>query len=89
MQFDCVVQRLGPVDVGCKNPVCSGLLECSLRSLDSRAGCPYVVRLGFSKIWEGAMSVSADFLPEFDSEMASARRTLERIPEDKLGWKAA
>jgi hypothetical protein len=36
---------------------------------------------------EGAMSVSADFLPEFDSEMAAARRTLERIPEDKLAWK--
>ena len=33
------------------------------------------------------MSVSADFLPEFDSEMAAARRTLERIPEDKLAWK--
>src|SRR5260370_23369918 len=33
------------------------------------------------------MSVSADFLPEFDAEMAAARRTLERIPEDKLAWK--
>lgn len=33
------------------------------------------------------MGVSAEFLPEFDLEMASARRTLERIPEDKLGWK--
>jgi uncharacterized damage-inducible protein DinB len=33
------------------------------------------------------MGVSAEFLPEFDSEMASTRRTLERIPEDKLGWK--
>ena len=33
------------------------------------------------------MSVTAEFLPEFDSEMASARRTLERIPEDKLAWK--
>jgi uncharacterized damage-inducible protein DinB len=38
-------------------------------------------------LWEGAMGVSAELLPEFDSEMASARRTLERIPEDKLGWK--
>src|ERR1700693_4924142 len=33
------------------------------------------------------MGVSAEFLPEFDLEMASTRRTLERIPEDKLGWK--
>jgi uncharacterized damage-inducible protein DinB len=33
------------------------------------------------------MAVSAEFLPEFDLEMAAARRTLERIPEDKLAWK--
>jgi len=33
------------------------------------------------------MGVSAGFLPEFDLEMASTRRSLERIPEDKLGWK--
>ena len=30
----------------------------------------------------------ADFmLPEFDHEMANTRKTLERIPEDKLDWK--
>jgi uncharacterized damage-inducible protein DinB len=33
------------------------------------------------------MGVSGEFLPEFDLEMAAARRTLERIPEDKLDWK--
>src|SRR5260370_9676133 len=33
------------------------------------------------------MGISAEFLPEFDAEMAAARRTLERIPEDKLAWK--
>ena len=33
------------------------------------------------------MGVSAEFLPEFDSEMSATRRTLERIPEDKLAWK--
>jgi uncharacterized damage-inducible protein DinB len=33
------------------------------------------------------MGISAEFLPEFDAEMASTRRTLERIPEDKLAWK--
>src|SRR6476646_9316708 len=26
-------------------------------------------------------------LPEFDMEMAKTRTALERIPEDKLGWK--
>jgi uncharacterized damage-inducible protein DinB len=26
-------------------------------------------------------------LPEFDMEMANTRKTLERVPEDKLGWK--
>ena len=33
------------------------------------------------------MGLSEKLLPEFDLEMASARRTLERIPEDKLAWK--
>jgi uncharacterized damage-inducible protein DinB len=27
------------------------------------------------------------FLPEFDMEMDSTRRTLERVPDDKFGWK--
>jgi len=36
---------------------------------------------------EDSMSISAQLLPEFDQEMAAARRTLERIPEDKLAWK--
>lgn len=26
-------------------------------------------------------------LPEFDQEMAGARKTLERVPEDKFAWK--
>ncbi len=33
------------------------------------------------------MSVSEGVLREFDQEMAGVRRTLERIPEDKLAWK--
>lgn len=33
------------------------------------------------------MSISQGLLPEFDQEMASTRKTLERIPEDKLTWK--
>ena len=33
------------------------------------------------------MKLSDLFLTEFDPEMATARTTLERIPEDKLSWK--
>ena len=34
------------------------------------------------------MSYAEQILPEFDAEMASVRKVLERIPEDKLEWKA-
>lgn len=34
------------------------------------------------------MSQSQSLLPEFDHEMSNTRRTLERIPDDKLTWKA-
>ncbi|HTR39847.1 MAG TPA: DinB family protein [Bryobacteraceae bacterium] len=33
------------------------------------------------------MKISEMLLPEFDQEMANTRKTLERIPEDKFGWK--
>ncbi|HTS10734.1 MAG TPA: DinB family protein [Candidatus Limnocylindrales bacterium] len=33
------------------------------------------------------MSLSEALLPEFDQEMATARKTLERVPDDKLAWK--
>ncbi len=33
------------------------------------------------------MKLSDLYLSEFDQEMATARKTLERIPEDKLAWK--
>jgi uncharacterized damage-inducible protein DinB len=33
------------------------------------------------------MSISESLLPEFDQEMANTRKTLERIPDDKLAWK--
>ena len=33
------------------------------------------------------MGLSQALLPEFDQEMANTRKTLERVPEDKLGWK--
>src|SRR3954464_13129642 len=34
------------------------------------------------------MSYANSALPEFDQEMAGTRKVLERIPEDKLGWRA-
>ncbi len=33
------------------------------------------------------MSMNQALLPEFDQEMANTRKTLERIPDDKMGWK--
>ena len=33
------------------------------------------------------MSISQSLLPEFDHEMATARKCIERVPEDKFGWK--
>ena len=33
------------------------------------------------------MSIAASILPEFDMEMASTRKTLERVPSDKFDFK--
>jgi len=33
------------------------------------------------------MKLSEILLPEFDTEMTNTRKTLERIPDDKLDWK--
>lgn len=33
------------------------------------------------------MRLSETLLPEFDQEMAGTRKTLERVPEDKLAWR--
>lgn len=33
------------------------------------------------------MSIAESLLPEFEQEMASTRRLLERVPGDKLAWK--
>jgi len=33
------------------------------------------------------MPITATLLPEFDQEMATTRRVLERLPEDKFTWK--
>ncbi|MFO0949244.1 MAG: DinB family protein [Planctomycetota bacterium] len=34
------------------------------------------------------MNIAQSLLPEFEQEMAGTRKTLERIPDDKLDWKA-
>ena len=34
------------------------------------------------------MPIAAALLPEFDMEMANTRRCLERVPDEKLDWKA-
>jgi uncharacterized damage-inducible protein DinB len=36
---------------------------------------------------EDFMPISDALLPEFDREMAITRKTLARVPDDKLGWK--
>lgn len=33
------------------------------------------------------MSIAESFLPEFDFEMASTRRLLERVPAERFAWK--
>jgi uncharacterized damage-inducible protein DinB len=33
------------------------------------------------------MASGADWLPEFDQEMARTRKVLERVPEDRLTWR--
>lgn len=33
------------------------------------------------------MGLSDALLPEFDNEMANTRKTLERVPHEKFGWK--
>jgi uncharacterized damage-inducible protein DinB len=33
------------------------------------------------------MKISDALLPEFDQEMASTRKTLDRVPEDKFDWR--
>lgn len=34
------------------------------------------------------MSIADSILPEFDVEMSGTRKVLERVPDDKLDWKA-
>jgi uncharacterized damage-inducible protein DinB len=34
------------------------------------------------------MTIAQSILPEFDQEMAGTRKTLQRVPDDKLEWRA-
>jgi uncharacterized damage-inducible protein DinB len=34
-----------------------------------------------------SMAISQALLPEFDAEMTNTRKTLERVPSEKFGWK--
>jgi uncharacterized damage-inducible protein DinB len=36
---------------------------------------------------EETMRLSEALLPEFDQEMANTRKTLERVPDNRFGWK--
>jgi uncharacterized damage-inducible protein DinB len=36
---------------------------------------------------EGDMGLTEALLPEYDHEMANTRRSLERVPDDRLDWK--
>jgi uncharacterized damage-inducible protein DinB len=36
---------------------------------------------------EADMTIGQSMLPEFDQEMQSTRKVLERVPDDKWGWK--
>lgn len=33
------------------------------------------------------MTIAEGFLPEFDNEMATTRRVLERVPAERFAWK--
>ena len=33
------------------------------------------------------MTIGQSMLPEFDEEMKNTRKVLERVPDDKWGWK--
>ncbi len=41
----------------------------------------------FTSYRERIMSIAETFLPEFDQEMATTRKFIERTPEDKSAWK--
>src|SRR5918912_454256 len=51
----------------------------------SMMGCAKLA-IGYSSK-EDEMAINQALLPEFDQEMANTRKTLERVPDDKFGWR--
>src|SRR5260370_39618710 len=62
----------------CSFPLCSFPL-CSFAQMDRR---------GRHFPEENPMTYAESILSEFDQEMASTRKVLERVPEDRLDWRA-
>jgi uncharacterized damage-inducible protein DinB len=58
-----------------------GLTIRFLFAYDSRRVSPYFALGGET------MTIGQSMLPEFDQEMQSTRKTLERVPDDKWNWK--
>src|SRR2546430_14503450 len=44
-------------------------------------------KLGGSVQWRRAVPIAQTLIPEFDEEMATTRRALERVPNGKAAWK--
>src|SRR6266852_3952504 len=66
----------------------SGSAECQKESLDSSPFVRLVCLLANSDFArEAVMTIGQSMLPEFDQEMESTRKTLERVPDDKWNWK--
>ena len=45
------------------------------------------MHFAFSSLILECMKITDLLLPEFDQEMANTRKTLERVPDNKLSWK--
>jgi uncharacterized damage-inducible protein DinB len=55
------------------------------KNIDSSCACLHLKMV--VKGGSGAMPLNQTLLPEFDHEMENTRKSLERVPDNKLGWK--
>src|SRR5437899_3206504 len=66
----------------------SGSPGCQKEALDNSLFFRLVSLLANSDFArEAVMTIGQSMLPEFDQEMQSTRKTLERVPDDKWNWK--
>src|SRR3989441_10992940 len=66
----------------------SGYAGCQKEALDNSPFVRLVSLLANSDFArEAVMTIGESMLPEFDQEMQSTRKTLERVPDDKWNWK--